>query len=141
MASAKVPLLLDNTKILNVTGDARVRSGWTDSYSVGDACYCDSTFDHNIGSVRVQTPKGMKTVREVCYLLGPGPGKANRPIYNDIQCGNGPPNDAGDEITCPGRTDQGCKYIGPKWNFKDVPTNGCADLLSFWRWIESLFRP
>jgi hypothetical protein len=41
-------------------------------------------------------------------------------LYNDIQCGNGPANDAGDEDDCPGRTEhgqEGCKYIGPKWNF------------------------
>jgi hypothetical protein len=44
-------------------------------------------------------------------------------VYNDIQCGNGPPNDAGDETVCPGRTDhgkEGCKYIGPTWKFNIV---------------------
>jgi hypothetical protein len=122
-----VPLMLDNTKILNVTGDSNVGSGWTDSYSVDNACYCSSTFDHNIGSVKVHTPMGIKTVKEVCDIMGPGPGKNNRPVYNDIQCGNGPPNDAGDETICPGRTDHGkngCKYIGPKWKFnKDGTKN------------------
>ena len=43
--------------------------------------------------------------------------------YNDIQCGNGPPNDAGDETECPGRIEygaEGCKYIGPLWDFSGV---------------------
>jgi hypothetical protein len=120
-ANNRAPLLQDATAILPVLGDPNVQSGWTDSYSVGNRCYCDSTFDHNIGSVEVSTPMGTMTVKEVCDLLGPGPGKESRPVYNDIQCGNGPPNDAGDEVPCPGRTDYGqigCKVIGPKWNFE-----------------------
>lgn len=32
-----------------------------------------------------------------------GPGRNGRPIYNDVQCGNGPPNNAADEHTCPGK--------------------------------------
>jgi hypothetical protein len=67
------------------------------------------------------------TVREVCELLGPGPGRADRPVYNDVQCGNGPPNDHGDEVPCPGRVDhgqEGCGYIGPKWNFEPFLENG-----------------
>jgi hypothetical protein len=116
------PLLEDNTAILNVPGRADVNEfGWADSYSDGDSCYCKSTFDHNIGVVIVDTPLGPMSVKEVCDLLGDGPnGSDNRPIYNDIQCGNGPANEAGDEGTCPGRTEygqDGCKYIGPKWNF------------------------
>lgn len=37
------------------------------------------------------------------------------------RCGNGPPNDQGDEQRCPGRVDlgkEGCGHIGPKWNFE-----------------------
>ncbi len=95
------------------------RPNWRDSYSVGDKCYCDSTFDHNIGSILVDTPRGRRTVREVCDAIGPGPGRDGRPVYNDIQCGNGPPNDAGDEDDCPGRVDigrDGCGHIGPRWD-------------------------
>ncbi len=98
---------------------------WKDSYSVGDRCYCDTTFDHNIGDITVDTPQGDMTVREACNLIGPGPGAAGRPVYNDIQCGNGPANDAGDEDYCPGRVDlgkDGCVQIGPTWNFADVTT-------------------
>ena len=94
-------------------------SGWSDSYSVGSRCYCESTFDHNIGGIEVATPFGTRTVRQVCDALGPGPGSAGRPVYNDIQCGNGPPNDAGDEHDCPGRVDigrQGCGHLGPRWH-------------------------
>jgi len=37
-------------------------------------------------------------------------------IYNDINCGNGPANNAGDEDWCPGRVDlgaDGCVVAGP----------------------------
>ena len=96
-------------------------SGWKDSYSVGDQCYCDSTFDHNIGP----QPSGIAnmTVRQVCDAIGPGPGAAGRPIYNDVQCGNGPANDAGDEDWCPGRVDigkEGCRHIGPTWKLPET---------------------
>jgi hypothetical protein len=92
---------------------------WKDSYSVGDQCYCDTTFDHGIGVIEVQTPAGPSTVVEVCALVGPGPGADGYPLYNDVQCGNGPANDAADETSCPGRIDQGesgCLTIGPGWN-------------------------
>jgi hypothetical protein len=92
---------------------------WKDSYSVDDQCYCDTTFDHAVGEIEVQTPAGPSTVAEVCALIGPGPGADGNPIYNDVQCGNGPANDAGDETSCPGRIDQGesgCMTIGPSWN-------------------------
>ncbi|MEM9983890.1 MAG: carbohydrate-binding protein, partial [Bacteroidota bacterium] len=41
------------------------------------------------------------------------------PAYNDIQCGNGPFNNAADESGCPGRVDQGsagCNVIGVTWD-------------------------
>lgn len=118
------PLWWHRKKIVNVTGDPGVGLGWADSYSYkGTHCYCMSTFDHNIGTVIVDTPFGKKTIKEVCDLLGPGPGSKGRPVYNDIQCGNGPPNDAGDEQKCPGRVDhgiRGCKSVGPKWNFTGI---------------------
>lgn len=109
-------------EILRAPGGA----GWADSYSVDDQCYCETTFDHNIGPVVVDTPVGQMTVREACELIGDGPGSNGRPKYNDIQCGNGPANDAGDEDWCPGRVDLqgtederklGCNQIGPVWKF------------------------
>ncbi|MEL6339282.1 MAG: hypothetical protein AAFQ65_05195 [Myxococcota bacterium] len=96
--------------------------GWMDSYSVDGRCFCDTTFDHNIAEIEVETPDGSRTVKEVCDTLGPGPGRGDNPIFNDIQCGNGPANDAGDEDWCPGRVDQGdsgCCTIGPRWNFDE----------------------
>jgi hypothetical protein len=98
-------------------------NNWSDSYSVNGKCYCDSTFDHNIGDITVQTPDGQKTVRQVCDAIGPGPGAGNNPVYNDIQCGNGPANDAGDEDWCPGRVDQGqsgCCTAGPTWDLANI---------------------
>lgn len=102
------------------------QSNWMDSYSVGDECFCDSTFDHNIADIMVQTPQGTITVKEACDIIGTGPGSAGRPKYNDIQCGNGPYNDAGDEDYCPGRVDmgkEGCGHIGPVWNFNKANSN------------------
>jgi hypothetical protein len=120
-----VPLWWHRKRIRNVTGLDEVGGlGWADSYSYkGTHCYCASSFDHNIGNVKVRTPFGRLTVKTVCDLLGPGPGNFGRPIYNDIQCGNGPANDAGDEVPCPGRVDHGkigCKTAGPRWNFSNV---------------------
>lgn len=94
-------------------------SGWSDSYSVDGRCYCDTTFDHNIGDIEVDTPYGTFTVYEICDAIGPGPGAGGHPVYNDIQCGHGPANDAGDEDWCPGRVDQGeagCCTAGPTWD-------------------------
>ncbi len=94
---------------------------WSDSYSANGKCYCASTFDHDIGTFLVSTPAGTKTVKEVCDRIGAGPGQGKNPVYNDIQCGNGPANNAGDESPgqCPGRVDlgeAGCSMIGPKWD-------------------------
>ena len=60
--------------------------------------------------------------------MGNGPGRAGNPIYNDVQCGNGPANSAGDEDydQCPGRVDRGaagCSIIGPKWDLQSVYGN------------------
>ena len=110
----------DIVNIIPVKGATPGGGGWADSYSVGDKCYCDTTYDHNIGPIEVSTPFGVRTVRQVCEMIGAGPGSAGRPLYNDVQCGNGPPNDAGDEHDCPGRVDigpAGCGQIGPKWDF------------------------
>ena len=49
-------------------------------------------------------------------MAGEGPGPIGNPIYNDVQCGNGPVGSP-DENRCPGRIDhgeEGCAMIGPK---------------------------
>lgn len=99
-------------------------NNWSDSYSVDGNCYCASTFDHDIGEIEVETPVGTRTVLEICDAIGPGPGIEGNPVYNDIQCGNGPANNAGDEDWCPGRVDQGeagCCTVGPTWDLSLVP--------------------
>ena len=111
---------------------------WADSYSIGGKCYCDTTYDHNIGGLNV--PGTGMTVREACKAAGSGPksiGSEKRIYYNDVQCGNGPANDYGDEDWCPGRVDlgtnnkSGCMTKGPKFSFnkgdEDKPKPG--DLL------------
>ncbi len=92
---------------------------WKDSYSVGNQCYCVTTYDHGAGTIMVDTPAGAKSVEEICETIGAGPGVGSNPVYNDVQCGNGPANDAIDEVLCPGRVDlgkNGCAVTGPTWN-------------------------
>lgn len=111
---------------------SQVGMSWADSYSIGGACYCKSTYDHDIGSVKVTGPNGKQiTVMEACALVGSGPehiGSERRIYYNSIQCGHGPYNDAGDETACPGRVDlgygnqSGCMAKGPKWRFPSKPS-------------------
>lgn len=102
---------------------------WADSFSHNGVCWCHSTnYDHGIGPVEVSTPSGTRTVFEVCEAQKSSGNKPERapgdPIYNDVQCGNGPPNKDGlldeEPDACPGRTDmggEGCAHIGPKWDF------------------------
>lgn len=101
----------------------RPRPEWIDSYSVGNRCYIASELGHGIKDVVVDTPYGKRTIENVAQLLGAGPGVGDNPQYNDVQCGNGPANDFGDEDIgqCSGRIDQGaegCGVIGPKWYFE-----------------------
>ena len=94
---------------------------WKDSYSVNGQCYCDTTYDHEAADIVVETPAGNRTVKQICETIGPGPGAGDNPAYNDVQCGNGPPNNAIDEVLCPGRVDMGadgCQIIGPTWNLE-----------------------
>ena len=100
--AASNDLMLDNVAIIPVDGTQTPGNGWSDSYSEGDKCYCDSSnYDHGIGTVIVSTPCGDMTVIEACDLIATtkpaGSSSAGRPVYNDIQCGNGPLNNAGDE--------------------------------------------
>ena len=109
------------------------RSGWKDSYSVDGVCYCDSNgFDHGADRLRVDTPIGNLSVVQICAdiedVLGTGR-STGRALYNDLQCGNGPPNNAGDEDPdfCPGRVDlgsAGCQIIGPRWDLEAVYGDG-----------------
>lgn len=118
-----VALLLCSSNATNAFAITPGGEAWKDSYSVDGQCYCDSTFDHEIGQIIVETPAGPKTVLEVCEAIGPGPGADGNPIYNDVQCGNGPPNDQPDEVLCPGRVDMGeagCSEIGPRWNLQNL---------------------
>jgi len=103
------------------------RPGWKDSYAVGGVCYCDSNgFDHGLDTKSADTPIGPQNVVDICEaierVLGGGPTQGRIP-YNDIQCGNGPANDAADETGCPGRVDigpEGCDQIGPRWDLATV---------------------
>jgi hypothetical protein len=121
-------LLRPNIVLTNRT----VSRTWASSYSVGTECYCQPNYASSIGDVRVPVPANIKsssgisltslTVREICTRLGPGPGSRGRPLYNDIQCGNGP-RDSADERECPGRTEYGaggCNFLGPKWNWMKI---------------------
>ena len=115
----------DIVQIIPVAGDNPRGASWADSYSVGDECFMYTNFDHDIGDVVVDTPMGSMTIRDLFDELGPGPGADGRPLYNDIQCGNGPPNShrINDEINCPGLVEfgpDGCGQIGPMWNLSEL---------------------
>ncbi len=114
--------------------------GWADSYERGGICYIRSTLDHNVGPIVVSTPVGNRTVAQVLIAQNRANVPAYQigdPLYNDVQCGNGPANDNGDENpgNCPGRVDQGsagCNVIGPRWDLKaifgnDEPTQVSVD--------------
>ena len=102
---------------------------WRDSYEVDGRCYCwfgKNSFDHNIATVQVPTPAGIRTVRQVCEqirsVFGVG-AEENRMYYNTVACGNGPFNDAGDEDfnACPGRVEfgkAGCHMLGAMWDLE-----------------------
>eukprot|EP00752_Nemacystus_decipiens_P004279 g3908.t1 len=112
----------DIVKIIVVEGQDPGRN-WEDSYSVGGKCFMYSNFDHGIHDFIVDTPLGNMTVETLFGLMGPGPGADGRPLYNDIQCGNGPANTAIDETTCPGLVQYGragCGQIGPKWDLSEI---------------------
>jgi hypothetical protein len=110
----------DIVDVVPVVGANPGGISWANSYSVDDRCYCVSTLENRIAQYPIETPLGWMTVKEVCDMLGKGPGVSGHPIYNDVQCRNGPPNYTGDEHTCPGRVDigkNGCGQIGPTWSF------------------------
>ena len=96
---------------------------WADSYSANGVCYASTTGDHGVYDLRVDTPSGRVSVREALGMIESGPGISRADaLYNDIRCGRGPANDAGDEDAdqCPGRVDQGragCGTVGPDWRF------------------------
>jgi hypothetical protein len=114
---------------------------WKDSYAVDGKCYCDSNgFDHGLDTKTAPTPFGRKSVVQICAdierVLGAGPLQGRIP-YNDIQCGNGPANDAPDEAGCPGRVDigpAGCNQIGPAWDLMAVYGNAPGTMLSRIGW-------
>lgn len=113
----------DIVKIIDVVGDNPPGEGWADSFSVGDKCYMKTTFDHDIGETKVDTPQGIMTIRQLFDALEPAPSSMGRPLYNDIQCGNGPSNGLSDEINCPGLVEykrEGCGQIGPMWDLSEL---------------------
>ena len=86
--------------------------GWADSYSYQNKCYISSDLDHDADQITIG---GMSTADIQNTQNAPGIEFADA-LYNDINCGNGPPNNAGDEDWCPGRVDlgaAGCLIAGP----------------------------
>ena len=86
---------------------------WADSYSYQNRCYISSSFDHGAGSLSIGGVNARTIAANQNAPVGINQADA---IYNDINCGNGPPNTAGDEHICPGRVDQGregCVIAGP----------------------------
>lgn len=99
------------------------RPGWKDSYEANGFCWCQSTFDHDLNDKKVLINGVPYSVVDICDELEQHPqyrAFANGdPAYNDIQCGNGPFNNAADESGCPGRVDlgsAGCQTLGVHWD-------------------------
>lgn len=121
------PLVLLSLSSASAFAQWNPSDNWQDSYAVDGQCYCNSSnYDHNLDEKTADTPLGEKNVVDICNdieaALGEGP-TDDRIHYNDIQCGNGPANDADDEAGCPGRVDmgsEGCNIIGPTWNLDIV---------------------
>ena len=97
---------------------------WTDSFAANGFCWCNSTnFDHGLDQKTLRINGTNYNIVAVCDELENHPSyrsfqNGDAP-YNDIQCGNGPANDAADETGCPGRTDLGsggCFNIGPEFD-------------------------
>lgn len=115
--------IVPDIKIVSVEGDNPGGEGWADSYSADGRCYMHTTFDHAIGDVEVETPIGKMKIIDLYEKMGPGPGKGDHPLYNDIQCGNGPANNAPDETKCPGLVmygRPGCGQLGPMWDLSGL---------------------
>lgn len=92
---------------------------WSDSYSVDGQCYCDSSYDHEVGDIVFPTPVGNKTVLQICTDINEKLGfgaPSGRVYYNTIQCGHEPANTAqiNDEWLCPGIPAGPGNYTGPR---------------------------
>lgn len=99
---------------------------WGDSFLGTDGqCWPRSGYDHGIGGIQITTGSGETlTIREAAALLGDSPSVYEDYTFNDVNCGNGPANDNGDEDTnqCPGlvtRGTSGCSYISTADNWWD----------------------
>jgi len=104
---------------------------WTDSYSVDGQCFCDTTFDHELDGIEIDTPSGRLPVYQVCADIQQKHGEGSqsgRLYYNTVQCGHEPANNSPDEIDCPGflTDDTGaknwynCSAKGANWNLDQL---------------------
>jgi len=133
--SAPEPVAVERDKIVvrdpvaPVTGQytgPTPQASWRDSYSANGVCYIDGGFDHNARNMLWTIDGVTRTVGEWIPFLKTGPGRGNNHTYNDVQCGHGPANDAGDEDAypagCPGLiiigSREGCNVKGPTWQLK-----------------------
>ncbi len=124
-----IAILFTTSTLLSQQWNPR-HPGWTDSFKANGFCWCNSSnFDHGIGTKTVSINGTNYKIIDICDELKKHPlyrayQNGDAP-YNDIQCGNGPANDAPDETGCPGRTDigpSGCNEIGPKWDMEWLKT-------------------
>lgn len=104
-------------------------SAWRDSYEVNGFCFCNTTYDHGLADEITFEINGVeRSIPEICEELENHPGYAEyisgiHPAFNDIQCGNGPPNNDAklDEQCCPGRVGigtAGCNTTGANWDIE-----------------------
>jgi len=115
--------------ISSVFAQFNPQPNWKDSYRANGFCWCQTNYDHGIANKTVTINGTAYGIRAICEELEKHPQYRrfrNGDIpYNDIQCGNGPFNDAPDEPGCPGRVDigpRGCFQIGPRWDMAWLET-------------------
>ncbi|MHA7056754.1 Ig-like domain-containing protein [Aquimarina sp. M1] len=107
-------------------------NSWKDSYQANGFCFCKSSFDHGVGSFKIDINGQEVNIKDICDELKKHPSYRDLangdPRYNTIQCGNEPGHEDAitiqgkrikDEKVCPGRVDQGskgCQCKGPKFD-------------------------
>lgn len=124
---------IDTTQVASLAPTSAMY--WSDSYSVGGQCYCDTNFDHDLDRVSVATAAGDRSVIQICADISSrfgGGSSSGRTYYNTVQCGHQPANSAADERDCPGfLTDSSgsiqnydCSARGATWNLDLLYSSG-----------------
>ena len=131
MLKRQIPIALIITFTYPLATPAFANGIWQGSYSANGQCFCSGEVPATLASKIVPTPIGGQTIKQVCAKVGEGPelqkqaGLFNHPVYEDLQCGNGPHAASSQkrDAACIGSLDGGfdsCVPIGPEWDLKQA---------------------